>query len=431
MTQQPDETAIVPVSGQFAAQIPSEPQPSPQVSELTSLAVTPEKREQLSCRLLLVGDTLVRAEAEAAETLSQMLENRQIFAVFGTDTLEGVNQLNERMLNGRPPVNVPELEGVMKDLSRSMRGLGRKYDPSDPKVLEKYERVKGGILSKIGLVKTFFEEFMDDIRSLQGRFEVVIEKLEGKQHQLIRNVAYYDEFYDLNEQEIDRLIYKIAVMEMIRDLAAEQASRIVIGDSTLGDRGGEQKAEILELVTLLENKIAAFKGRLWVAWAMSPQIRNMRAISLGLSARIDQTVGITIPTMKGVIVIWLTLSEAEQAEKFNKAVEDAFNQSMAMFANAAKASIPAMANALATPALDPRTVLAWSESLSAQADGIVQALELGIQKRAELDKAIIEGKKVIDEATEKVNQAQLQHVLAIAQEKPPEIIKSVPAPAQN
>jgi uncharacterized protein YaaN involved in tellurite resistance len=417
----------VPASAGFQAAVPAEPQSSKEVTELSALSITPEKRDQLSCQRLLVGDTLIRARQEAADVLPKMLGNTQVLAVFGTDALEDVNRLNDRMLSERPPVNVPELHEVMKNLSRNMRGLGKRYDPNDPKVLEKYEKVKGGILSRLGFVKTFFEEFLDDIRSLQDQFERVVDKLEGKQEQLLRNVAYYDEFYRLNEQEIEKLIYSIGVMEIIRDMAAQQAKSIQIGDSTMGDRGSEQQAKILELVTLMDNKIAAWKGRLWVAWAMAPQIRHMRAISVGLSARIDQTVDVTIPTMKGVIVVWLTLSEAEQAEAFNKAVEDAYNQAMQMFAGAAKALVPAMANALATPALDPRTIVAWSDSLSAQADGIVAAIELGQQKRSELDQAMIEGKAVIDAATQRVNQAKLEHVLAAAQEATLEIAQSVPA----
>jgi uncharacterized protein YaaN involved in tellurite resistance len=268
---------------------------------------------------------------------------------------------------------------------------------------------------------------MDDIRSLQRLFDWVIKTLEGKQYNLLRNVTYYDEFYKLNEQEINNLIYKIGVMEIIRDLAAQKASDTIIGDSNLGDRGAEEQARILEIVQLLESKIMAFKGRLWVAWAMAPQIRNMRAISLGLSGRIDQTVDITIPTMKDTIVVWLTLSEAQQAEQFNKAVEDTYNNVMIMFANATKASVPILANALATPALDPRTIVAWSESLSAQADGIIQAFEVGRQKQAELDQAIVDGKKVIDVSTQKVNQAMLEHVLAAVKEPTPEISRTVPA----
>jgi uncharacterized protein YaaN involved in tellurite resistance len=424
MTQGPQSITLQ-VTPQFAAQVPMEPQPNPQIAELSALAGTSEKRDQLACQRLLVGKTRQVAEGEAAEVLSKILSNTQVLAVFGTDALEAVNRLNDRMLNERPPVDIPELREAMKSLSRNMRGIGKKYDPNDPSVLKKYEKVKGGLFVRFGIVKSFLEEFLDDIRSLQQQFERAVRTLEGKQYQLLKNVAYYDEFYRLNEQEIDKLIYKIGVMEIIRDMLAEQASHIFVGNSNMGDRGSEQQAQILELVTLLENKIIAFKSRLWVAWAMAPQIRTMRAISIGLSARIDQTVDITIPTMKSTIVVWLTLNEAQQSEQFNKAAEDTYNEVMRLFANAAKATVPALASSLAAPALDPRTVLAWSESLSAQADGIVQAIESGHQKRAELEQAMIAGKQIIDASTQRVNQAQLERLLTTAQENQLEIAHSV------
>ena len=426
MTQQSDSAAII-VSQQFEAAIPAEPQESPQVKELSALVTSTADRERLVCKDLLAGDTRTLAEGEAAEVLPQVLGNTQIVSVFGNDTLTAVNDLNDRMLTQRPPVDVPELNDAMRNLSRNMRGLGRKYDPKDEKVLEKYKNFKGGILARIGLVKTFFDEFLDDIRSLDNQLDRVIETLEGRQNQLLRNVTYYDEFYKLNEAEIDRLIYKIAVMEILRDLIVARAQQIVIGDSTLGDRGGEEQAQMLELVAFLDRKIVAFKGRLWVAWAMAPQIRTMRAMSVGLSARSDKTVDVTIPTMKGVIVVWLTLSEAQQAQQFNEAVEGTYNDVMVLFANAAKAAVPVMAEALETPALDPRAIQAWSESLSAQADGIVQAIETGRQKRIELEQAMITGKEVIDAATLRVNQAQLESVLSAARgDTPLEIVRSVP-----
>ncbi len=427
----PQQTLIQPVtlqvSQEFAAAIPVEPSVTTQMATLSGLSTAPEKRDQLACQRLLVGETRLKAEREAGEILEKILTNTQILAVLGTDALEGVNRLNDRMLDERPPVNIPELREVMKNLSRSMRGIGKKYDPSDPKVLKRYDQVKGGITSLFHFGKNFMEEFLDDVRSLQDQFKKVTTTLENKQYGLLKNVGYYDEFYKLNEKEIDRLIYVIGQMEIIRDMAAQKAAQIQIGDTGMGDRGTEERAQILELVTILENKIIAFKGRLWVAWAMAPQIRNMRAISLGLSARIDQTVDITIPTMKNTIVLWLTLSEAQQAEQFNRNVEDANNESMTRFANAAKAMVPVLADALATPALDPRTVVAWTESLAAQADGVVQALETGQKKRAELERAMIAGKTVIDEATQRVNQAQLEQVLAAAQEAHLEIARSVPA----
>lgn len=407
--------------------------PSTQVQSLSNLSATPDTREQLSCKALLVGDTLARAQAEAADVLPKMEENRQVLSVFGTDALESMNRLTDRMLHERRSVDVPEINDIMHDLSRRMRGLGKKYDPNDDKARERYKQVKGGIMHWFHFGKTFLEEFMDDVRSMEGQFDLVVEKLNDKKEQLDENTAYFDEFYRLNEEEIAKLIYKIGVMEIMRDMLADKASKIVVGDANLGDRGAEEKAKMTELVTLLESKITAFKAQLWSAWVMAPQTRNISALSVGMAQRVDQTIYMIINDMKRTIVIWRTLGDAEQARLLNEAVEQTYNQVMAGLAEAAKVTVPAIANALAQTALDPRTIVAWRDSLVAQADGFIQAEELGKQKRAELEAAMIESKQIVDAATERVNQARLEHVLSLAKDAPLEIATSVPAApaAQN
>lgn len=416
------------VTPAFINSVPTEPEGGKSLvvlSNLSSQITSADDNKKLVCRNLLEGDTQIRAKQEASQVLVKIMSNTQILSVFGTDALDAVNRLNDRMLEKRPSSDIPELQDAMKDLSKSMRGIGRKYDPSDPKVLRKYEQTKEGLLGIFRRGRNFLADFLDDIRTIQQIFERVTDTLEVKQEKLLENITFYDEYYVLNESEIDKLIYKIAVMEYVRDYAAQMADQVVVGKSDMGDRGSEDKAKIAEIVTILENKIMAFKARLWVAWAMAPQIRNMRAINVGLSARIDQTIGITIPTMKSTIGVWLTLNEAEQSQQFNTAVEQTYNMVLTGFANAAKIAVPAIVNALSTPAMDPRTVIAWSESISAQADGIIAALETARQKRVELEEAMINGKNVIDASTNRVNEAQLQYVLENVEKEPLKISRSV------
>lgn len=423
-----DKNVVISVTPAFSESVPKEPETNKSLVVLSTLAsqvTAADDSKKLVCRNLLEGDTQIEAKQEASQVLTKIMSNTQILSVFGTDALDAVNRLNDRMLEKRPTSDIPELQEAMKDLSKSMRGIGRKYDPSDPKVIRKYQQTKNGILSIFRTGRNFLADFLDDIRTMQQIFERVTDTLEGKQEKLLENITFYDEYYVLNEDEIDKIVYKIGVMEYMRDYAAQMADQVTVGKSEMGDRGSEDKAKIAELVTILENKIMAFKARLWVAWAMAPQIRNMRAINVGLSARIDQTIGITIPTMKSTIGVWLTLNEAQQSEQFNAAVEQTYNQVLTGFANAAKIAVPAIVNALSTPAMDPRTVIAWSESLSAQADGIITALETARQKRVELEEAMINGKKVIDASTNRINEAQLQYVLENVEKEPLKISRSV------
>lgn len=208
MTIQP---VTIQVSPDFAAKALPEPQPNSRVTVLATLAAAPETRDQLTCQRLLVGETRVRAQKEASDIWAKIQANTQVLAAYGTSALDSVNQLNDQMLNGRPPVNVPELREAMTGLSRKMRGIGKKYDPSDDKVLKRYEQAKDGVMARIRFGKTFLEAFLDDIRSLQQQFEQVIHTLEGKQFGLLKNVAYYDQYYLLRAISLGADMLKVMV----------------------------------------------------------------------------------------------------------------------------------------------------------------------------------------------------------------------------
>ncbi len=412
--------------------LPAEPEPSTQVAELNALSVNHEKQQQLVCWRLLEDTDLARAKEEASKDYEGILNNTQALAVYGIDALESLNRLTDRMLRESPPIDIPELREIVREMTRRFRGVGRKYDPKEnPEILEKYERTRGKFLGLFRLGKTFLEEFLDDIRDIADQCDWAEDKLDEKKNQILRVIAYYDERYKLGEEEIGKVIYVIAKMELMCELAAENASQIVIGDSNLGDRGAEDQARIAELVTLLQNRIITFTGRLWTAWAMAPQIRYMRVIQVGISARIDLTKSVTIPDMKDTINLWISMGVAQQAKTLYEAMDDTANEVKTRFAGAAKVFVPAAAASLATPYLNPATVVAWTESLEAQAEGFIEAIELGEQKRAELINAIITSRNAIDVSTGRVNQAQIEHVLAIARQADEDassvkIVRSVP-----
>jgi len=266
------------------------------------------------------------------------------------------------------------------------------------------------------------EMLMEDVQSIDKQLEKVEKELSGKQHQLLRNVSYYDQLYKENEAEILKLIYAIGVMELIRDLAAKQAELIVEGDASLGDRQSEKKSKVGELSTNMEIKIAEYKGRLMVAWATSPQTRTMRTLNVGLAERINELICVTIPTMKGTIVQWRVLVQSQDANKLAQAVARSNNEWLQAYSAAGAAVVPAIAEGNQTPTLAPQTIAAMADSIAKQADGVIHAFEIGEQRRAEMDQAMIEAKTVIDDSTEKVNDAIVENVLKKAR-KAEEVIE--------
>ncbi|MDO8269077.1 MAG: toxic anion resistance protein, partial [Candidatus Levybacteria bacterium] len=299
------------------------------------------------------------------------------------------------------------------------------------KVREKYDDVKKKVLGLIEIGRNFFDDFKNDMRSFREQMDVAEDRLGGKQFQLLENVAFYDQYDAMNEQRIDALIFAIGVMEKVRDLATLQAESIVVGDANLGDRQGDEQSKILDFVMLLKSRISAFKGRLWAAWAMVPLNRNMRNTALHQAARIDQTIGVSIPAIKESILFWFSLGELEQASALTQAMDDLLNFALTGLANASKIAIPEIHERLATPALHVATIITTTQSVVAQTEGILKALETGAQKDRELDAAMLSSKQVMDGSTLKLNETRLAILLQEANElKTIEISRSVPPTAE-
>jgi uncharacterized protein YaaN involved in tellurite resistance len=392
-------------SGSSALAVPPAPLTPANAGLATYASMSPEQmKKKLSCKDLLMGDTRTQAEQEAQEMLGKMLDNTQVFMTYGTSALEDVNSLVDRLLHEVEPVKIPELKELMKALNKRMRDVKHKYDPSDPNVVEKYKEWKGGIGRFFGQARTLVELLLEDVTSVDRQLEKVSGNLKDKQYNLLRNVSFYDQLYVENEQEIGKLIYKIAVMELIRDLAAQKAAAITVGDASLGDRGSEQRASITEFAHNMEIKIGEYKGRLMLAWATAPQVRTMRTLNVSLAERLNELICITIPSMKQAMVVWRMAAEGVEAAQFGSAVQEMSNEWFVAAATGMTTAVGIISETNETPGLSPATIFAMADELDKQAD--------------------LEAVPVMANANAKVSDALLERVLGTAT-KPLEIATSV------
>jgi len=394
---------------------------------LAQFAANPvDVKTRLVCKDLLQGDTLAKAQAMANELYPQLKSSTQAYLTFGSGALEDMNALVDSLLKEIAPVTIPELKELMHDLNAGMRGIQKKYDVSDPEVREKYEHWKGGIGRFFGRAKTLLDLFLEDITSIERQLDKVEHECEGREQQLLENVGYYDRLYTENETTIDKVIFVIAVMEMIVDLAAKEIESIPDGDQSAGDRGSENKAKLAEFANNLQVKIGDYKGRLMIAWATAPQVRMMRSLSVGVAVKLDTLVDTTIPTMKLTLAQWRLMIQTGDAAELTQIVMEAGNEWAQAYARSASEVVPRIADAVQTPAITPQTITAMAQSIAKQADDIVSAMEAGDQRRAEMENEMNRALPVLRDANARVSDALINQVVGAAT-KPLEIEHSVPA----
>ncbi len=404
--------------------------PEPPTTSTELVPVAPAQvttiRKQLVCKDLLKGDTLTQAKQEAAEAYKAMRENPVVLQAYGNSDLKGLNDLVDQMMDEVEPVKIPELDELIRGMSREMRSIKKKYDISDPKVREKYERFRKGFLSRWFGAKEFLAQLKDDATSVQKHLDNVDNELAKRQEELNRNVAFYAQLHDENELEIKKLIYRIGVMELILDIATEDMQSIVVGDAALGDRQGEVKAQIAQFVSNLEVKIGEFKGRYMLAHAVSPQTRQMQGLSEGLGNKIGSLRVTALPAFKETIVQWYKLVSTSDAAKISELVASTTNEAIQMFSEAGAEMVPQIADSIYTPTLTPQTIAALADSFAKQTDGLIAAMERGEERRKENEAAMVDAIGVIADASKKLSDSTIARVLTAAN-KPLEIETSVPA----
>jgi len=200
-------------------------------------------------------------------------------------------------------------------------------------------------------------------------------------------------------------------MECMWDEAEAAKSAIVIDDADPQVRERrEERDRLVAWIGQLEVRTGEFKQRLFVAWATSPQIRNIRSISWGLAQRLGLLVNLTIPVFELTVVQWAMALQASQAADTAEAVQETNQHALEAWAQASGALVPAAAKVIQAPSMDPSAIVAIAQSLQEQADGFVEAYKEGREKRAAMEAAMMRAAQAIALSQDKAADAIAQLV---------------------
>lgn len=391
----------------------------------------------LVCKDLLGPAQLQQASSAAKQLYPVMLTNTDQLASFGNAAIDGVNAQVTRIFREVGRVDIPELTGIMHDLNDRMRTFRRKYDPSDPRVRETFDRFADAVKGLFRKGRDLLEMLFEEARTVEQQLDKVAGRLSDKQLQLKRNVVLCDELYKANEAAIGQLIGAIAVMELVRDEALADARSITVTPGAPDERDHQERLSLItDFIQALEVRINEFQQRLFVAWSTSPQVRNIRTLNYGLGQRLALLMNLTIPTMKLTIAQWALLLQANQAADMQQAVADGANDVLSAYAQASRTAVPQIARVIQTPTVRPETILEVADSIDAQARGIEEAVRYGRQKRAEVVTAIATAGESMSQSsqrlsrtvTELVARAKEPVALPTGPQLPASLLEQAPAP---
>ena len=402
---------------------PAAPPPGAADAAVSSALVGGQPRT-LACVDLLTPAQREQAAAAAKQLLPAMLANTEQLATFGNSAIDQVNAQVNRIFREVGRVDIPELTAIMHQLNDRMRTFRRRYDPSDPRVRETFDKFADAVRGLFRKGRDLMEMLFEEARTVERQLDRVAGQLAGEQLRLKRNVVLCDELYKANEAAIAQLIGAIAVLELVRDEAVAAAGAVTVVPGAPDARDEEERlSRITEFIQAAEVRINEFQQRLFVAWSTSPQVRNIRALNYGLGQRIALLTNLTIPTMKLTIAQWALLLQADQAAGLQQAVADGANDVLSAYARASKTAVPGIARAIQTPTIRPETILEVAESIDEQARGIEEAVRYGQAKRTEVVTAIVVANDSLSHSAQRLSRTVVE---LVAKAKEPVALPAAP-----
>ncbi|HEP1480008.1 toxic anion resistance protein [Streptococcus pyogenes] len=374
---------------------------------------------QISFFEKLSADQQTAITAKAPALVDTFLADQNALLDFGQSAVEGVNATVNHILAEQKKLQIPQVDDLLKSTNRELNGFIAKYKDATPVDLDK----KPNFLQKLfKQSRDTLQEFYFDSQNIEQKMDSMAAAVVKQEDTLARNIVSAELLIEDNTKSIEHLVGVIAFIEASQKEASQRAAALQkdlkTKDSATPDY--QIKADLLarttEVINTLEQQHTEYLSRLYVAWATTPQMRNLVKVSSDMRQKLGMLRRNTIPTMKLSIAQLGMMQQSVKSGMTADAIINANNAALQMLAETSKEAIPALEQSAQNPTLSIKSVTSLAESLVAQNNGIIAAIDHGRKERAQLESAIIRSAETINDSVKLRDQNIVQALLSEGKE---------------
>ncbi|MBJ8326444.1 toxic anion resistance protein [Streptococcus pacificus] len=319
---------------------------------------------------------------------------------FGQSAVEEVNNTVNHILSEQKKLEIPQVDDLLQTTNRELNGFVVKYKDVTPVDLEK----KPNFIQKLFKQgRNTLQEFYFDAQNIEQKMNSMAATIVKQEEMLARNIVSAEILIEDNTKSIENLVGVIAFIEASQQESAKRAQNLQTEIATLDSATpefhmkSEELARMTEVINTLEQQHTEYMSRLYVAWATTPQMRNLVKVSSDMRQKLGMLRRNTIPTMKLSIAQLGVLQQSVKSGATADAIVNANNAALQMLAETSKEAIPVLERTAQSPTLSISSVTSLAESLVAQNNGIIAAIDNGRKQRAQLETAIIKSAETIND----------------------------------
>ena len=364
--------------------------PTATAVEMPSLTLTPDAPEVPQVEEKKVEpvnmdeDLLTEEEKKAVEEFSHKIDVRDsnMILQYGAAAQKSVASFSENALNN---VRNKDLGEIGEDLSKlvvELKGFGG-------------EEEKKGFLGLFKKAGNKLETMKAQYTKVEGNVDKIAQNLENHQITLMKDVAMFDQMYELNLKYYKELtMYILAGKKRLEEVRKGELEELRVKAEKSGlAEDAQAYNDFVNLCNRFEKKLHDLELTRMVSIQMGPQTRLLQNNDTLMIEKIQTSLVNTIPLWKSQMVLALGMEHARQATAAQNAVTEMTNDLLKKNADKLKMGTIATAKESERSIVDIETLQHTNQQLISTLDEVLNIQREGAEKRkaAEAELGRIEG----------------------------------------
>ena len=321
-------------------------------------------------------------EMKEVEAFAQQIDlmNQDHVMMYGADAQKKVSSFADSILESVKTVDMGDVGDTLTKLIQELKGF--EATTEKPRGLR---ALFTSTKQQIATMKAKYDDVSANVDAIAG-------SLEKHQVQLLKDIAMFDQLYDLNMTYFHELtMYIVAGEKRLQQVRETDLKALREAAEKSGDAMDAQKAnDLAAQCDRFEKKLYDLKLTRQISMQMAPQIRLLQNNNSILVERIQSTLVNTLPLWKNQMVLALGLEHSQQAMQAQKAVTDMTNDLLKKNAEKLKMGTLATAREAERGIIDMETLAQTNQSLIDTIDEVIRIQKEGREKRAEAEKTLAE-----------------------------------------
>ena len=341
--------------------------------------------EEKKIEPVVIDDSmLTEAEKKMVDEFSKKIDisDSQLVLQYGAAAQKSVAGFSESALKNVRTKDLGEVGDTLSSLVVELKSFGQ----------EEEEKGLFGLFKKVG-------NKMEAMKAQYGKAEANVDKIarELEQHQvvLMKDIAMFDQMYELNLKYYKELtMYIIAGKKRLAEVRSGQLEELRKKAEASGAAEDAQAYnDMQQMCNRFEKKLHDLELTRMVSIQMGPQTRMLQNNDTMMVEKIQSSLVNTIPLWKSQMVLALGMENSRRATAAQSAVTNATNELLRKNAEMLKMGTVATAREAERSIIDIETLQHTNEQLISTLDEVIQIQKEGAEKRrqAEVELGRIEG----------------------------------------